>query len=546
MDKSLKTSESSEKKPAVSWEEFERLKTQNSDLVVKNAELEQKLQWVMEQLGLAKKRQFGSSSEKSEYGQIDLFNEAETGAKEDAAEPELYESIRPYTRKKGKRGIDNLPEGLPVEVVEHILPTDDQNCPKCGNALHVMGKEIREELKIVPAKAVIVRHIRYAYSCRSCEKSNTGVPVIKAPMPRPVIKGSFASPQAVAHIATQKYVMCVPLYRQEQEWKRARVELSRQTMSNWLLRTSGDWLEPIYNALRDLLLERDVLHADETTLQVLHEAGKTAQSKSRMWLYRTGGDAEMPIVLFEYQPDRAAHRAQTFLNGFSGYLHTDGYEGYHRLSEKLSQDIVVVGCWAHARRKFDEALKVLPKSRQADSGALHGKQVCDKLFSIERGLADLTPEERLAKRQELAKPVLDEFHHWLKNQNVGTSAFGKAVKYTLGQWKYLENYLLDGRLEVSNNRAENSIRPFTVGRKNWLFANTPKGAKASAILYSIIETAKQNDLDPYRYLEYIFTAAPNCDLNDPQALAALLPNMAPDECRITVKQTTLDELSDPE
>lgn len=533
MKKSLQTSESGGKMVSIPAAEYEALKT-------RTVELEQQLKWVMEQLGLAKKRQFGSSSEKSEYDQIDLFNEAEAGAREDAAEPELYESIQPYTRKKGKRGIDKLPEDLPVEIVEHTLPADEQNCPKCGNGLHVMGKEVREELKIVPAKAVIVRHISYTYSCRACAKdSATGVPVIKAPVPQPVIKGSFAAPQAVAHIAVQKYVMSVPLYRQEQEWKRAGISLSRQTMSNWLLRTSRDWLEPIYNALRAMLLERDVLHADETKLQVLHEAGKTAQSQSRMWLYRTGGDAEIPIVLYEYQPDRAAHRAQTFLNGFSGYLHTDGYEGYHKLSEKLSKDIVVVGCWAHARRKFDEALKVLPKNQQAGSGALHGKQVCDKLFSIERSLADLTPEERFVKRQELARPVLDEFHHWLKHKNVGTSAFGTAVKYTLGQWKYLENYLLDGRLEISNNRAENSIRPFTVGRKNWLFANTPNGAKASAILYSIIETAKQNDLDPYVYLTHIFTTAPNIDLDDPEALAALLPDKAPADCRIPAKQTTL-------
>lgn len=536
MEKNPKTTESGEKMVTISETEYEGLKA-------RTMELEQKLQWVMEQLGLAKKRQFGPSSEKSMYGQMDLFNEAEAGAQEDAAEPELYESVRPHTRKKGKRGIDKLPEDLPVEVVEHTLPADAQSCPKCGNALHVMGKEVREELKIIPAKAVIVQHIRYVYSCRACEKSDTGVPVITAPVPQPVIKGGFASPQAVAHIATQKFVMGVPLYRQEQEWKRAGVDLSRQTMSNWLLKTSRDWLEPVYDALRALLLKRDVLHADETTLQVLHEAGKTAQSQSRMWLYRTGGDAEMPIVLFEYQPDRTAERAQTFLTGFKGYLHADGYEGYHRLSRKLTQDIIVVGCWVHARRKFDEALKVLPKSKQADSGAFHGKQVCDKLFSIERGLTGLTPGERLAKRNEQAKPVLDEFHRWLTSQNVGASAFGTAVKYTLGQWKYLENYLLDGRLEISNNRAENSIRPFTVGRKNWLFANTPKGAKSSAILYSIIETAKQNDLDPYRYLEYIFTVAPNCDLKDPKMLETLLPNMAPEDCRIKVVQTTIDDLN---
>ncbi|MDL2327288.1 IS66 family transposase, partial [Ruminococcaceae bacterium OttesenSCG-928-A11] len=200
---------------------------------------------------------------------------------------------------------------------------------------------------------------------------------MKTPISTPVIKGSFASPQAIAHIAVQKYVMCVPLYRQEQEWKRAGILLSRQTMSNWLLRASQDWLFPVYNALRRLMLSLDVLHADESVLQVLHEDGKTAQSQSRMWLYRTSGDAAMPIVLFEYQPDRAAKRAAAFLEGFKGYLHTDGYEGYHGLPE----DILVVGCWAHARRKFDEALKSVTKEQQIGSGALHGKQICDRLFA---------------------------------------------------------------------------------------------------------------------------------------------------------------------
>jgi hypothetical protein len=194
----------------------------------------------------------------------------------------------------------------------------------------------------------------------------------------------------------------------------------------------------------------------------------------------------------------------------------------------LPEDIVVVGCWAHARRKFDEALKAVPKAEQIGSGALHGKQVFDRLFAIERSLTESPPEERLRKRRELAEPLLRDFHFWLEAQNGGKTAFGLAVNYTLGQWKYLERYLLDGRLEISNNRAENSIRPFAVGRKNWLFCNTPKGATASAILYSIVETAKANDLDPYRYRVHIFSIAPTLDLDDPVALATLLPDRAPD------------------
>lgn len=483
----------------------------------------------------AKHRQFGASSEKSGYGQLDLFNEVEQLADEYADEPALC-AVEKHYRQKAKRGADRLPSELPVEVVEHILPGKEQVCPECGGELHILGKEVvREELKLIPARAVKVQHVRFSYACRRREKDGDSVPVVKAPVPPPVIKGSFASPQAIAHIAVQKYVMCVPLYRQEQEWKRAGILLSRQTMSNWLLRATRDWLEPVYNALRQLLLKRAVLHADESVLQVLRKDGKTAQSQSRMWLYRTGGDASMPIVLFEYQPDRSAKRAKTFLKGFKGYLHTDGYEGYHGLPE----DIVVVGCWAHARRKFDEALKSVTKEQQIGSGALHGKQVCDRLFAIERGLADLTHEERLEKRQELARPVLDEFHRWMQRQKTGKNAFGVAVNYTLGQWKYLERYLLDGRLEISNNRAENSIRPFAVGRKNWLFCNTPKGAMASAVLYSLVETAKENNLDPYSYLAYVFSTAPNLNMDDSAVLATLLPDMAPDSCHIAVSQTSL-------
>ena len=209
-----------------------------------------------------------------------------------------------------------------------------------------MGRETRRELKLIPAQAVIVEHVQYVYSCRECEKNACGVPIVKAPMDEPVIKGSFASPEAVAHIMTQKYVSGVPLYRQEQEFERNGIGLSRQTMSNWIVKCSQDWLEPIYDALHEMLCKQKILHADETTLQVLHEPGKAAQTDSFMWLYRTSGDAEMPVVLYDYQPDRKAKRPAEFLKGFKGYLHTDGYSGYHGLPD----EVIIVGCWAHARR----------------------------------------------------------------------------------------------------------------------------------------------------------------------------------------------------
>lgn len=288
-------------------------------------------------------------------------------------------------------------------------------------------------------------------------------------------------------------------------------------MSNWLLRASEDWLEPVYGALKEIMLEySSALHADETTLQVLGEPGKSAQSKSYMWLYRTSGynrhgfKTPMPIVLCDYQSDRKALRPREFLSGWKGYLHTDGYAGYHSLPE----DIVVVGCFAHARRKFDEALKGISEKDRHDSGALIGKRYCDKLFTIEQELKDLSLNDRYLKRQEQARPVLDEFRSWLEKQRLVKNAFGKAVSYTLDQWKYLVRYLEDGQLEISNNRAERSIKPFVIDRKNFLFANTSRGAKASAVIFSVIETAKENGIDPYAYLTYIFKNAPNWDIRN--------------------------------
>lgn len=492
-------------------------------LLAQNAELTNQVKWLLEQMRLARHKQYGSSSEKSRYDQEDLFNELEATADARLPEPELMEIQRHY-RQKARENKDRLPSDLPVETVEHFLSEEEQSCPECSSPLHIMGKDIRRELKLIPAKAVIVEHVNYVYACRDCEKNACGVPIVKAPVDKPVIKGSFASPEAVAHIMTQKFANGMPLYRQEQDLQRSGILLSRQTMSNWLIACSESWLEPVYNAMREILREHSVLHADESVLQVLHEPGKTAQSNSYMWLYRTGGDATMPIVLYDYQPDRKAKRPLEFLQGFSGYLHTDGYAGYHSLPD----NITVVGCWAHARRKFDEALKAVPEKGRESSGAQRAKRYCDKLFDIERQLAECTAAERVEKRQELAKPVLDEFLSYLQSAKAAPkSGFGRAVHYTVEQWKYLERYLLDGRLEISNNRAERSIKPFVIGRKNFLFANTPRGAKASAIIYSIVETAKENGLNPYSYLTYIFKNAPNWDIhNDSEALNCLLPSFA--------------------
>lgn len=490
------------------------------------AELKMLVKFYEEQFRLSKHRQFGSSSEKSEYDitQLSIFDEAEATADVNMPEPELIE-IEKHYRKRTRLTTDKLPDDLPVEIVLHDLPAEEQVCPECGGGMHVMGKETRRELVIVPAQVKIREHIRKVYACRDCEHDECGVPILKAPVDEPVIKGSFASPEAIAHIMTQKFVMGIPLYRQEQEWNRQGIMLSRQTMSNWLIKATEDWLEPVYDALHEIFCESEVAHADETTLQVLHEPGKTPQSKSYMWLYRTSGDTEKHIVLYDYQPDRKAKRPIEFLKGFKGYLHTDGYDVYH----KLPGNITIVGCWAHVRRKFDEALKIIPEKDRLGTEALHGKHFCDRLFALEREFAKLPQngdfKARYEARMKQSKPVMDEFFAWAaKVSALPKTSVGAAARYALSQRKYLERYLLDGRLEISNNRAERSIKPFVIGRKNFLFANTPRGAKASAIMFSLIETAKENGLNPFKYLMHIFQNAPNWDIrNNVNMLELLMP-----------------------
>jgi transposase len=490
----------------------------NENEVLKNRiiELEALVKYYEGQFRLNKHQRFGSKSEKSEYdfSQLSVFNEAELSADDNVTEPALVMVAKHY-RKRKRLVNDELPDNLPVEVIWHKLPAKEQFCPLCEGPLHVIGKEKRRELVIIPAQVKIREHIREIYGCRECEEDEFGEPVFKTPVDNPVIKGSFASPEAIAHTMVQKFVMGVPLYRQEQEWVRRGINLSRQTMSNWVLKAAEDWLEPIYDVLHEIIIASDVIHADETTLQVLHEPGKSAQSKSYMWLYRTSGynshgvKLKYPAILYEYQPGRNAKYPKEFLKGFEGYCHADGYDGYHSLPENIK----VVGCLSHARRKWDEALKTLPEKDREGSSVLRGKRYCDKLFELERQFADLTPDERLSERQEISKPLLNEFFEWCSNlKATPKSAIGIAANYMLKQRKYLKCYLEDGRLEISNNRAERSIKPFVISRKNFLFANTPRGAKASAIVFSIIETAKETGLDPYKYLVHVFKNAPNWDI----------------------------------
>ena len=496
--------------------------------------LKAKVNWYEEQYRLSQQRRFGSSSEHTQVPeQISVFNEAEVEAKPELPE-ETYEVIVNRRRKqKGDR--DSKLDNLPVERVEYQISEEEQICQCCGGQIHEMDKDIRRELKVIPAQVVVVEHVQSVYACRTCEKEGTSTPIIKAPMPQPAIPFSLASSTAIAYVMSQKYVECMPLYRMQQNFARMGIDLSRQTMANWIIQGAERWLTYIYDRMHEIILLKDILHCDETTLQVLHELERQATSTSYMWLYRTGR-YDVPIVLYEYQTTRASKHPARFLEGFSGYIHADGYAGYNGL-----RNTEIVGCFAHARRKFDEALKALPSEQRAKpTASKEGLDFCNKLFEIERDINDLCIEERYQIRLKRSRPVMDAFLAWLKYQTPRTlpkSALGQAIQYCRNQWDKLECFLKDGRLEISNNRAERSIKPFVLSRKNFLFSNTPKGAKASAMVFSIVETAKENGLNPFAYLTYLFDKLPNINVKEQSELDKLLPwsESLPDICKSQIK-----------
>lgn len=484
--------------------------------------LKAQVQWYREQLGLAKHRLYAPSSEATPPGQeiFLLFNEAEMLAEEGAEEPDC--ETLPPTRRRKKAGQREMQlASLPIEEIEYPLPEEEQVCPQCAGALHKMGHDERREVKVIPAQFVLVIHKRAKYACRHCNQNEIKTPIRTASAPDTAFPGSLASPSLVAYLMRRKFVDAMPLYRQETSLAHEGFPLSRQTMANWML-AGADWLEKLYGRMHALLLERTILHADETNVQVLREDGRAAQTQSYMWLYRSGRDGP-PIVLYDYQTTRASTHPRAFLAGFTGHLHVDGYDGYARLP-----GVTLCGCWSHVRRKFFEALQLLPPAERKKQGAIAacGLKFCDDLFAIERDLHDVSAEERRAGREQRSQPLVDAFQTWLEvhaQKVLPKSALGGAIKYARSQWTKLSVFLTDGRLELDNNRSERAIKPFVIGRKNWLFSNTPRGAKASAVIYSLVETAKENGLIPQAYLCYLFEQLPNIDSKDKEALDRLLP-----------------------
>ena len=493
-------------------------------------DLQNQVSNLTEMILLMRKDKFGSKSEKTPQvdGQLSLFNEAEVEARQE--EEPLVERKGQIYNKNRKITREELLKDLPVEEVPCIVHPDDMICDQCGSALKEIGfVKVRDELEYVPAKVKIIRYMQQACECPHCK--HKGIPFIrKAVTPKSVLNHSLASPSSVARVMYHKYVNGIPLYRQEKDWEQTGIGLSRATMANWIIRSSEDHLMPVVEHLRKELMKRDIIHCDETPVQVLKEEGKKPQTKSYMWLYRTGNDGKSPIILYDYQPSRNGDHAATYLKDFQGYVHSDGYSGYNKLT-----GIIRIGCWAHLRRKFVEAIPAKKSPDDPLTSAEIGRQYCDKLFAIEDSLKGLTSEERKAKRLELEKPILEAFWCWLDSVNaLKGSALGKAITYAKNQKPYMENYLLDGRCSLSNNAAENAIRPFTVGRKNWLFADTPKGASASAAVYSLVETAKANGLNVFEYLNYLLLYMPDTPWQQrPELLDDLMP-WSPDvqaECK---------------
>ena len=485
----------------------EQLQADKQAIVQENEGLKARVLTLQEQLNLALARRYAASSEKISPDQYRLFDEAET---ETTLEDD--EVIVPAHRRK-KGGRRKLPKTLARVEVVHELSAQDLICPHDGATLVEIGEKTSEQLDIVPATIQVIRHIRkqYACACGQCIKT--------AALPKQPIPKSMASPGLLAHITVSKYQDALPLYRQETILRRIGVDIPRATLANWMIR-SGTLIQPLINLLRDRLLDYDIVQMDETPVQVLNEVGKRAQSKSYIWVQR-GGPPDQPVVLYDYDPGRGAGVPKRLLEGFKGYLQTDGYDGYNAVV--AASGLIHLGCMAHARRRFSDAVKAQGRNRKRGK-AHRGLSLIRKLYRVERQARKLTADERYARRQKHARPVLDEMRTWLDDalpQAPPSSATGKALNYLHNEWEQLTNYLDDGRLEIDNNAAENAIRPFVLGRKNWLFSASVKGVKASANLYSLIETAKANNLEPYAYLRRVFTELPQAETV--AAIEALLP-----------------------
>ncbi|NOY46327.1 MAG: IS66 family transposase [Deltaproteobacteria bacterium] len=507
---------------------------ENRTLAEENKKLRSDVSLLQEEVQFLKHRMFGRKTERlseAEKKQLLLFNEAEdtvTAQGEGEGEEEEVE-VSSHTRRR-KRGRKALPANLPrVEVVNDV-PEEEKRCG-CGAQKVRIGEETSERLDIVPARIQVIREIRPKYACRACEGvEDEGPTVVIAPARPHLIPKGIASEGLLAYVMTAKYADAIPFYRQSKQFERIGVDLSRTTLCHWALQ-AAEGCRPVIELLSQEVRAGPVVRCDETTVQVLQEPGRTAQTKSYMWVF-LGGPLGRPAVEYQYHRTREGRVAREYLRGYEGCVQTDGYTGYDFLDHQPG--VTHAGCWAHVRRKFVEAAKVAsaPKGKTPTTAAHWAVARIRKLYAIERRAQaqGLTGSALVRERQEHARPVLEEFKAWLDKkatQVTPKSLLGKAVHYARAQWSRLVVYVDHGFLTPDNNLAENAIRPFVVGGKNWLFSATPAGAWASAALYSLIETAKANGLEPYRYLKHLFERVPYARTTEDYR--ALLPQHLPED-----------------
>ena len=485
------------------------------EIVIENQRYYQtQINLLEEKISLLQQNLFGRKSEKLDPSpdQPSLFDEAEE-LSETPPEEEVAEITVPgHTRKKPGR--KPFPKDLPRVDKIHDISEEEKTCA-CGCQLSRIGEDVSEKLDIIPATIRVIRHIRYKYACKGCEgvESNEGA-VKTAALPPQIIPQGIATAGLLAHVATSKFVDAQPFYRQEKQFARIGVDIPRATMANWMIHV-GRRCKPLILLFQSEILSGSVVNIDETRVQVMNEQGRLNTSQSYMWVF-LGGPRDGPSVIYQYKPTRAGDVAKNFLKGYSGYVQTDAYVGYDALE---SSEITLLGCWAHARRKFTNVVKAAPKSGRKSGSADVALGFIRNLYRIEDKVVELklSPDDIYKIRQEESKPILDKFLEWLNKRATETppkGLLGKAISYTLNNWERLIRYLETGLLLPDNNLVENAIRPFALGRKNWLFSGHPRGAEASANLYSLIETAKANGLEPNRYLRFLFENLPYAETED--------------------------------
>lgn len=504
------------------------------------ANLKNELDYLKGQILNKNRKIFGSSSEQASSMQISLFDEAERHSDLKVAEPTIEEIT--YKRSKPSKNTgkkDNL-SNLEKVVVEHKLDESESTCKDCSSDLVVIGSKSKEVLKYIPARLYVEEHVTYSYACKECEENNDKANIITTKAPRTLLHKSMASNELLSHVINLKYNHAMPLYRQESYFSMMDANLSRQTLSNWIISSASE-LEPIYELMKEELLKRKYIQADETVLKVLDDRGKESKKQKYMWLYKSP-DKSHPIIIYDYQRTRSGSCPKNFLSGFTGYLQTDDYGGYNKV-----ENVKRLYCLAHIRRKFHEIIVSLDEEALKSSIALIGFNYCAKLYKIEKDLREQYEEDddyyekRYKKRLEESKMIIDEFIAYVDRElenAVPKSALGKALAYTkplLPSFK--EVFIEDGSLEIDNNSAEGSIRPFVVGRNNWLFSASTKGAESSALLYSIIETAKKNNLAVEKYLLYLMNKFSGIDPRDKENLLKILPfsKELPEDLKVKTK-----------